>query len=62
MTEALTYIYMVYNGFIDLLFNKMMIFSGVSVGMVLIDITLITAVTNAFVRLPNMRVQEDKNE
>lgn len=52
MTIALTYIYQIFNEFVDLVFNDMMLFPGVSFGFVFIDILLITAVMKAFIDLP----------
>lgn len=52
MTQALNYIYYIFDSFIDLVFNRMEIASNVSVGWIMVSITLFALIIRSILNLP----------
>lgn len=52
MNEALTYIYQIYNKFLDLIFNQFEMFSGVTIGWVIIAIMVFGMMINSILNIP----------
>lgn len=52
MAEALSYIYYIFDSFVDLLFNRLELFSNVSVGWILISISLFALLIRSVLNLP----------
>lgn len=52
MTEALTYIYQIYEKFLDLVFNQFEMFSGVTIGWVIIAILVFGVMITSILNIP----------
>lgn len=52
MAEALSYIYYIFDSFVDLIFNRLELFSNVSVGWILISISLFALLIRSVLNLP----------
>lgn len=53
MTEAWNYIYLILQGFADFVFNKAFIQNGVSLGLVILCIWVMSVVIRNVINLPN---------
>ncbi len=52
MSEALEYLYTIYNSMLDLLFNRFYMFEGVSVGWVAITVIIFSIVIRSILNVP----------
>lgn len=52
MNQALTYLYYIFDSFIDLVFNRMEIASNVTIGWIMISITLFALIIRSVLNLP----------
>lgn len=52
MTEALGYLYYIYDKFIDLVFNRLEIVANVSIGWVIISVMLFSMLIRSILNLP----------
>ena len=52
MTQALTYIYQIFNKFVQLMFNDFEMFSGVTVGWVIVSVMLFNLMIVNILNLP----------
>lgn len=52
MNEALTYLYQIYAGFVNLVFNTFEISNGVSIGWILVSVTVFGILINTILNIP----------
>ena len=52
MSEALSYLYEIFDGFLDLMFNQFYLFTGVSVGWVAVTVLIFGLVIRSILNVP----------
>lgn len=52
MSDALNYLYLIYDNMLDLLFNQFYMFTGVSVGWVMITVIIFSIVIRSILNVP----------
>lgn len=52
MSEALNYLYTIYDDMLDLLFNRFYMFPGVSVGWVMVTVIIFAIVIRSIINVP----------
>lgn len=64
MAEALTILYQIYNSFLDLVFNRFELFTGVTIGWVLVSIVVFGLMISNILNLPRLSsgVRRSHNE
>lgn len=60
MTEALTYIYYIFDAFIDCIFDDLEIFPGVTIGWVLVSVILFSLLIRNILNMPRGMGSFDK--
>lgn len=58
MNEALTYIYYIFDKFINFIFNEALLFNGVSIGWVVISIFIFSFVIQNILVVPSVKQKE----
>lgn len=66
MNQAITYIYYVWNAFLDFIFNDAIIFPNVSIGWVLVSIFVLSVLIRNIIAVPrrgqSINLRGDKND
>lgn len=52
MSDALSYLYMIFDDMLDLLFNRFYMFTGVSVGWVMVTVIIFAIVIRSIINVP----------
>lgn len=52
MSDALNYLYLIYDDMLDLLFNSFYMFTGVSVGWVMVTVIIFAIVIRSIINVP----------
>lgn len=52
MAQALEYLYQIYDGFINMVFNDFALFNGVTVGWVVVSVVVFGILVNSILNIP----------
>lgn len=55
MADALTYLYQIYSGFLDLVFNRFELFPNVSIGWIAVVLVVFGLMISSVLNIPKMR-------